>query len=86
MEKLKETEESFKDINSQITHLKSEISQITHSISHSIQRPFFEGCFSMLFDAHSQRSVLLRLLSTSAYYLNAFETEERIGCTTRVAE
>jgi prefoldin subunit 5 len=31
MEKLKETEESFKDIKSQITCLKSEISQITHS-------------------------------------------------------
>jgi hypothetical protein len=31
MEKLKEIEESFKEINSQITRLKSEISQITHS-------------------------------------------------------
>jgi len=86
MEKLKETEESFKDINSQITHLKLEISQITHSISHSIQKPFFEAYLNMLFGSNSKRSVLLPLLLTSAYYLNAFETEERIGCTTRAAE
>lgn len=62
------------------------LSAILRAYYNSIQRPFFEGCFSMLFDAHGQRRVLLPLLLTSAYFLNAFETEERIGCTTRVAE